>query len=139
MVFQVYSSALLHHYFSPLGTLCRTLISSLLTAYNKTWPGPIGLAWPQSRPGLNVGTKVGPKQTFGPKIGPKQNFGLASKVDLASKLAQNIWPQNLKCVFFFELQIYVIYSVIDNLQNITSQHMPQSIQEHETPGTDQFS
>ena len=42
------------------------------------WPGPIGLAWPQSWPVPNLGYKVGPKQIFGPgfKSWPDLKFGL---------------------------------------------------------------
>ena len=45
------------------------------TAYCKTWPGPIGLAWPQIWPGLNFGLY----------------FGLASKIGLASNVASTIF------------------------------------------------
>ena len=65
-------------------------------AYYKTWPGPFGLAWPQSWPGLN----------FGLYFGLNSNFGLASKIGLASNLASKFF---FCLIFFFRIVIYWLW------------------------------
>ena len=60
-------------------------------AYYKTWPDLICMAWPQSWPGFN----------FGSKVGPKHIFGLASKVGLVSILAsKDMFGLKFKNIFF---------------------------------------
>ena len=68
-------------------------------AYYKTWPGLIGLAWPQHWPG----------PCFGLQFGPNPNFGLASKVGLASNLAsKNFFGLNQKNFFSSELWLILL-------------------------------
>lgn len=66
-------------------------IYTMDSAYTKTWPGPIGLAWPQSLPVL----------TFSLKISVAPNFGLASNLASAKSFG-------LKYFFY----IFVIYLMI---------------------------
>ena len=58
-----------------------------VSAYYKTWPGPICLAWPQSWPGLN----------FGLYFGLNPNFGMASKVGLVLNLASKFFWASFFC------------------------------------------
>ena len=79
-----------------------------LRAYYKTRPGPICLKWPQSCPGLN----------FDSKVGPKQIFGLASKVGLASILAsKEMFVLKFENIFFLSnfRFIFIEHPVIDSL------------------------
>ena len=74
-------------------------------AYYKTWPGPIGLAWPQSWPGL----------IFGLNFGLNPNFGLASKIGLASNLASKFF---FGLIFFLQnsnlfRDVLIMISMID--------------------------
>ena len=67
------------------------------------WSGPIGLAWPQSWPGPNLGYKVGPKQIFGP--------GFKSWPDLKFGLLNNAWPQHI--IFQTDIFSVILIGFID--------------------------